>query len=116
MKILPKAISGILITGLLSTAIIASPTFAHDDERGKKRGPNIERLAERLELSEAQKVSFIEIMTVQLEKRQALQEEVKAERAALKTETLESLQTILDEEQLGKMEKMMERRKKHKRS
>lgn len=112
MKTLPKAMTGLIISGVLASALYATPVFAkggHDH----KRGPNIERIAEKLELSEAQTVSFTEIMEAQGEKRKALQEEVKTQHEALRAETIASLQTVLSEEQLEKVEKMMQRGKKH---
>jgi len=119
MKTLPKAITGLLITGLLSTAIFSTPVFAKGGDHHGKRGPNIERIAEKLELSEAQTVSFTAIMEAQREQRQSLKdqeltrEEKKEQMQAIKADTAESLQSILSEEQLAKIQDMMERGKKH---
>lgn len=115
MKTLSKTITTLVISGVLASAVFAAPAFA----KGGYSGAKIERIAEKLELSEAQTVSFTEIMAAQKEKRKALKEqditreEKREQMQAIKVETIESLQTILSEEQLAEIQKMMERGKKH---
>lgn len=111
MKTLTKAFTGLLISGIAAASIFATPVFAKGDF-DDKRTQKIERLAEKLALSDAQTVSFVEIMEAQGEKRQALREEIKAKRDALRTETIASLETVLSEEQVNAMEELMERNKK----
>ena len=115
MKTLPKTITALIISGILAATAFAAPAFA----KGGHSGAKIERIAEKLELSEAQTVSFTEIMAAQKEKRQALKEqditrdEKREQMQAIRSETLDSLQTILSEEQLAKFQEMMERGKKY---
>lgn len=111
MNTLPKTLTGLIISGVIASSLVVAPAFAKGGDDGK-RGPNIERIAEKLELSEAQTVSFTEIMQAQGEKREAMREEMKTQREALRAETLASLETVLSEEQLTEMKKMMERGKK----
>ena len=115
MKTLPKTITALVISGIIASAAFAVPAFA----KGGYSGAKIERMAEKLELSEAQTVSFTEIMTAQKEKRKALKEqdisreEKREQMQALRAETFASLETILSEEQLAKVQDMMKRGKKH---
>lgn len=90
-----KVISGALLLLLLAGTASAMPP--HDRE------PDFDRMAERLELDDSQKASFITIM------KEAHQEK-KAQREATKEKTKQQLASILTEEQLGKMEQAHDRR------
>jgi len=87
--------------------------------KGGDPSAKIERIASKLELSEAQTVSFTEIMKAQIEKRKALKEqdlsrpEKREQMQLIKADTFESLQSILSEEQLTQLEKMRGHGKQH---
>lgn len=116
MNPLPKTISAFIISGLLSITAITAPAFANSSHHESSK---IERIAEKLALSEEQTTSFTQIMVEQRAKRQALKDQdltrdtMREEMKSLRDETLASLETILSEEQLSKMHEMMEHRKKH---
>ena len=111
MKTLPKAFTGLIVSSIVAGSLFAAPVFAKGGD-DSQRGAKIERIAEKLELSEAQIVSFTEIMAAQDEKRKAMREEIKTQREALRAETLASLESVLTEEQLNEMKEIMERGKK----
>lgn len=118
MKRSTKILSTLVATTVLSTSLIAGLSYADSGDKYKKRGYNIERMAERLELSEAQTVSFTEIMQVQMEKRRALSSELREEKReqmqAHREDTINSLSSVLDENQLAQLEEMMSKGKKRK--
>jgi Spy/CpxP family protein refolding chaperone len=80
---------------------------------GAKQGPNFERLASRLNLTEEQTPEFIEIMEAQHEKRIAIKEEIRATMVEKmdehREEVLSAVGGILTAEQLTEMEEMMDR-------
>ena len=86
----------------LSLGVVSSSAFADKFEHNEKR---MERLAEKLSLTDDQAQAFQTVMEGQAEKRRAFME-------AHKAETLDNLSSVLDSEQLTKFEEMMERRKK----
>lgn len=116
MSTISKKLTALVVSTILATTAISLPAFADGDHHGSSR---IDRLAEKLELSDAQTVSLTEIMEAQKEKRQALRdqglsrEEMRSEMKTIRDETVASLETILSEEQLNTMHEMMERGKGH---
>jgi len=116
MKTLRKTFSALVLTGIVASMAFVAPAFA----KGGDPSAKIEKIAKHLELSEAQTVSFTEIMKAKIEKRKALKEqdlsrqEKREQMQLIKADTVESLESILSEEQLAKLENMRGFGKKHK--
>lgn len=115
----------------LTLTLFAAPALAGPG--GHDRTPNFERLATKLELSDAQASEFTRIMAEQHELRQtqmqalraqresegksdALREQFKAAREQGRLDTHNALSGVLTTEQLDKLDAMMERRGKGKRN
>ena len=115
MKTLHKTFSALVLTGIVASMAFVTPALA----KGGDPSAKIERIANKLELSEAQTVSFTEIMKAQIEKRKALKEqdlsrpEKREQMQLIKADTFESLQSILSEEQLTQLEEMRGHGKQH---
>ncbi len=118
MKTVQKNITSLLAASVLAGSIFTSVAYAVEDGKKHKRGPNIERIAEKLELSSEETVSFTEVMKLQIEKKKAistaLREERKSKMDAHREDTLTALAAVLTEEQLNTMQEMMDRKKNRK--
>ncbi|WP_369599891.1 Spy/CpxP family protein refolding chaperone [Hahella sp. SMD15-11] len=89
------ALSTLLTIGLTGTVL------AHDQDRG----PDFDRMADKLELTQEQRDAFIDIMKGQHEKRQAIMDSTREQMKALDDETRARLKNVLTEEQLARMER-----------
>lgn len=91
------------LIALTLAAIIPAAAYAAGDKRGEHaRGPHIERLAERLELSEEQQA-----------KMRALFEEQRTQREAMRAQMRGKMNELLTPEQIAKMDAMREQRGEH---
>lgn len=89
------------LIALTLAAIIPAAAYAASDGRGHHtRGPHIERLAERLELSEEQQAKVRTLFEEQREQHQAMREQMRSKMAE-----------VLTQEQIAKMEAMREMHK-----
>ncbi|ABC26985.1 hypothetical protein HCH_00063 [Hahella chejuensis KCTC 2396] len=102
------------------TCLIAASGFALA-KGGPHQGPNIDRLAEKLSLTEEQKAQFQTIMEESREQRHSLKEQYKPQREEmhtamenLRTQTDAKLATVLNAEQMEKLKEMHEARGQHK--
>jgi Spy/CpxP family protein refolding chaperone len=91
-----KTIIALALAAIIPTAVLA----ATDGGAGYHRGPNVERLAERLDLSAEQQ-----------EQVRALFEAHKAERQAMREKMRASMAEVLTPDQQAKMETMREMRR-----
>lgn len=85
-------------------------------KKAKKRQPNWAKLADKLDLEEAQKASFIEVMASQHAKRKAIKANsgVKEAMDSVNLETRQSLASVLSEEQMAKFVEHQQQRKNRK--
>ena len=104
----------------LCALFISSAVLADYDHcpREKKAAKRMDRLVEKLQLTDEQKQPVIDIITQQRKKarelRRAAYEQMKPRRQALREETRTQIAAILDENQLQKYDEMSEKRKKWK--
>ncbi len=104
------------VLALLSANVMAGPG-------GERKGPNMERITQKLELTDSQAAQFESIMTEQREIHRArfdalreqgkspeMREQMKQERDVARQETRAALSSVLTAEQLDKFEQMMEKR------
>lgn len=100
----------------LCALFLASVVLADQNHcpREKKAAKRMDRLVEKLQLTDEQKQPVIDIITQQRQKiqelRRAAHEQVKPQGKALREETRTRLATILDEAQLQKYDEMSEQR------
>lgn len=88
------------LIALTLAAIIPAAAYAAGDTRGHhSRGPHVERLAERLELSEEQQAKVRALFEEQREQHMALREQMREQMHGKMAE-------VLTPEQLAKMEAM----------
>ena len=99
--LLPLVIAGLVMSSLV---------FAGN----KNSGERIERLAEKLELKEAQKTEFSAIMEQQHAKKKVIKDEIrelkKARFSEHREETRSALSQVLDADQLAKLDEMIQKR------
>ncbi|WLQ13000.1 Spy/CpxP family protein refolding chaperone [Hahella aquimaris] len=102
------------------TCLIAASGFALA-KGGPHQGPNIDRLAEKLALTDEQKTQFETIMEESREQRHTLMEQYKPQREEmhtamenLRTQTDAKLGAVLNAEQMEKLKEMHEMRGQHK--
>ena len=69
----------------------------------RQQSPNFDRLADRLSLSDGQKIAFVQVMQAQHEKKRALMQQHRQQ-------TLSALGVILDEQQLAQLQQQLEKR------
>lgn len=101
----------ILIAVVVSASSIA---FAYPGA-GKSRmcgGPNVERMAKKLNIEEGQMAEFQSVMNAQKQKRLAFREEIKQKKEQLRADTVNRLSGLLNEKQKQKMNAMMEKKQK----
>ena len=95
-----------LIASLLSTAVVAD---------GHKHKPDFAQLADELSLSESQKAGFIDTMEEQHQKRRELRHTNRQEKRKMlaqhRSETLDVISNILDDEQLARFKAIMKERR-----
>lgn len=94
-----KAILAIALSAAIPAAIAAGG-IASQGEVGPSYGPKVERLAQKLNLTDEQKTQLESIFAEQGEKRQALREETRAR-----------MQEVLTAEQLTQLDEMRQQRK-----
>lgn len=106
---------------IAAAGLLASVSYANAGNEGGKRGPDMERMAILLDLDDSQKVEVERILKEQHEARRAARDEARqaetrptreqmhAQRAAHKQETMGKLQTVLTPEQIKKFEALMDR-------
>ncbi|MFT6387119.1 MAG: Spy/CpxP family protein refolding chaperone [Cellvibrionaceae bacterium] len=101
-----------LIPVALTAAVLSSVALAH----GKSGGEYASRLADKLSLTETQRVEFVKVIKTQHEKRQVIKGELrelkKAKFQTLREETRAELETVLSAEQLALLGERMEKRMK----
>ena len=114
MNIYRKKLTPFLAVIALSGVIASSLVMAGDHSRDMRHGPNLERLAAKLELTDAQIPQFNEIMKEQGAKRQELHAAFREAMGKQRQETLSELAQVLDDAQLEAMHKMMEKKQKSK--
>lgn len=91
------------LIALTLAAIIPAAAYAAGNKPGEhSRGPHIERLAERLELSEEQQA-----------KMRTLFEEQRAQREAMRAQMRGKMAEVLSPEQLAKMDAMRDKHREH---
>lgn len=107
-----KKITSFILAATLSGFMASSLVMAGNSDSSKRRGPNVERLASKLELSDAQVPLFKEVMNEQGSKRKALHTSFRESMNVQKEEMLSALSQILDEGQLAEFTELMERNRK----
>ncbi|MFT5172496.1 MAG: protein CpxP [Gammaproteobacteria bacterium] len=95
-----------ILIALAVAAVIPVAAYAAMDGHGKRDpGERLERMAARLNLDDSQKMRM-----------QALFEENKAERDALREQMRAQIRDILNAEQVAKMEQMRAKRREHRKA
>lgn len=110
----------LLVTLFITAFIFVQPAFAehgHKGQRMEKHGQHIERLIQKLQLSDDQLEAFKNIMKGQHEKHRAvmkeMHEQARPKMEAIYNDTKQRLSTILNDEQLQHFEEMMQKRHDH---
>lgn len=80
-------------------------------ERGQNKAPKIERLAEKLQLSDEQIIAVEEIFADHKQSRSELMDSTREEKQALRLAMRERLNGVLNEEQLTAFDQMREKRR-----
>ncbi len=98
--------------------IASQPLFAEKGEWGPRKGKggqHMERMIQKLQLSDEQATSFRQIMQEQREKQRAvmkeLREEAKPQMEIIQNETIQRLSSVLDESQLQQYQELAAERR-----
>ena len=112
MQTYRKKVTQIIIAVALSGFMASSFVMASDKGDSTPHGPNVERLASKLDLSDSQIPLFKEVMKEQGEKRKELHGAFRESMDTQKEEMLSALSQVLDEEQLAEFTDLMEKKRK----
>lgn len=108
-----------LIQSLGLALILSAATAYAEGDKTERPNPqqHLDKLASELQLSDLQKTEVASILKSTHEQRRALGREQKEEHKALREETRQKLSTILNEEQMSKLDDLHKSRaKRHKRA
>ena len=99
-------ISSIALALTLSTGAFAM----HHEDGGRGDGKRLEKMAQHLDLSDAQKTQVEQIMKAHGEKRKAMMQAHKAQRDAMQSDMRNQLSGVLTPEQMQKLDTLRDER------
>lgn len=97
-------IASALALGLMTTAIAQTPATPPQERAEARMTQHLDRLAERLNLTPAQKLEVQGVFEAQRAERRALAERQRAERRAMKEQGQARLASVLTAEQMAQLE------------
>ena len=118
MQNLRLAVALVVLIGLIGLAV---PLVAQPNNRqGRGNGPDFQRLAVQLNLSEAQTEQFVAVMQEQHANRKAMRQQkreaMQSVREAHQAETTQALSGILDSQQMTAFAERVEKRRQSKKN